>query len=330
MIRRKLSALTVALFAVMTLVISSAVPLASAASTSTAGSGMRVSPVTTNVTGNPGETTVVKVSVQNVTSATTTYSVIINDFTSTDKETGEPAILLDADKYAPSHSLKRFVEPIGDVTLKPNEEKTISVNIDIPKNAPGGGYFGAVRFAPADETGKNNVTLAASVASLILIRVSGDVKDDLRLASLDVRQGDSPKVVVFNNKNLTGVVRFDNKGNVQEQPFGKVSVKKGDKEIFSAEINNTDPRGNVLPGSIRRFTVDLKNIGSFGKYTLVGNFGYGSNGQLISGQQTFYVIPMFLILLVVLLILLIIFLIFGMPRLIKKYNQGVLNKARRR
>jgi hypothetical protein len=60
----------------------------------------------------------------------------------------------------------------------------------------------------------------------------------------------------------------------------------------------------------------------------MGNFGYGSNGQLLSGQTTFYVVPVGLIIAVIIVLLLIAFGIFGLPRLIRAYNRSVIRKAR--
>jgi hypothetical protein len=137
-------------------------------------------------------------------------------------------------------------------------------------------------------------------------------------------------VIFTSNKNLQGVVRVRNSGNVQEQPFGRIVLKKGDKVLGSYEINNTDPRGNVLPDSIRKFSVDLKNVGSFGKYTLQGNFGYGSSGQLLSASTSFYIVPVWMIIIVLLLLALVLFLIFGLPKAVRRYNQNILRRAGRR
>jgi uncharacterized membrane protein len=162
------------------------------------------------------------------------------------------------------------------------------------------------------------------------VRVSGNVVDNLQLASLDVRQynAGSPQAVFFSNKNLVVAARFQNLGNVQEQPFGKVLFENGKKELATYEINNTTPRGNVLPGSIRMFTVNLTKIGIFGKYTVSGNFGYGANGQLLSGSTTFYVIPLAAVIAIVVVILLILFLIFGLPKMIRSYNRRIIRRAR--
>jgi hypothetical protein len=329
MIRSRLSAAIVGGLSALVVAISAILP-ATAATPTANGNGMKVSPVRTDLTINPGQTQTVTVNIQNVTNSPATLQVLVNDFVAGKDESGQPAIILDANKFAPSHSLKRYIADIPDITLNANEQKAIKVTISIPKDAAGGGYFGAIRFAPASIDNTKNIALSASVGSLILVRVPGDIKDDLRLVSLDVRRGTSAQVLFTSNTDLKEAARFENKGNVQEQPFGKVVLKKGSKVLQTVEINNIEPRGNVLPDSIRRFEVDLNKVGSFGKYTVQGNFGYGTSGQLLSGQTTFYVIPLALIILAIALVLVILFLIFVLPRLVRRYNRSVVRKASRR
>lgn len=297
-----------------------------------AGNGLKVSPVTTNVTINPGQSQTVQIYVQNVTKGVVTLQAIVNDFTASTNETGTPALLLNPGEYAPTHSLKRYVSPISDVTLQPGEQKVVNVLITIPKNAPGGGYYGAVRFAPATSTGNSNVTLSASVGSLILVRVPGNVKEMLRLDSFDVRsnENESPRVVFTSGDSLVVVARFENLGDVQEQPFGKIILKQGNTQLASYEINNVTPRGNVLPSSVRKFSVKLTKVGAIGKYTVMGNFGYGTSGQLVSGETTFYVVPVTLILVVLGVILAVVFFVFILPRMIREYNRRIVERATRR
>jgi hypothetical protein len=294
--------------------------------------GYRVSPVRTELILEPGGTKSFPVYVQNISGATENLQVVVNDFEAGADESGQPALLLNG-KDAPRHGLRRYVTvPTSTITLKPNEQKSVTIQVAIPKNVPGGGYFGAIRFAPAGDTSEKgkNVNLAASVASLVLVKVPGQITEQLSIASFDVRQGDSPRILFTSNKNLKAVVRFQNSGNVQEQPFGKIQLKKGKQVLATTDINTTDPRGNVLPDSIRRFSVDLNKVGKFGKYTIEGNFGYGTTGQLLSAKTTFYVIPVYLLVLVLLLLALILFLIFGLPRLIRNYNRHILARAGRR
>jgi hypothetical protein len=297
--------------------------------------GYQVSPVRTDLTINPGQTQDITVYIQNVSSAVEQLQTVVNDFQAKD-ETGTPALLLNG-QNAPQHGLKKYVSlASGNFTLQPKEQKGVVVHITIPKGAPGGGYFGAVRFQPASTAGTSNVNLAASVTSLILVRVSGNVTDQLSIASFDVQKQPAdatktPSASKFytSGKNLQVAVRFQNGGNVQEEPFGKIILKKGKTVLDQQEVNNTTTRSNVLPGSIRRFTVDLHNTSAYGKYTLEGNFGYGTSGQLLSAKTTFYVIPVTMIIIGLLILVVLLFLIFALPR-IRRNFRIVRNKPSRR
>jgi hypothetical protein len=298
-----------------------------------AGNGLRVSPVRTDLVLNPGQNHTVNINVTNVTSQPATLQAVINDFVGNPDESGNPALLLNPDQYASNRSLKRLIAPVKDFSMKPGESKTVPVVISIPKNAAGGGYFGAVRFGPAGSNAAQDqtVSLAGSVGSLILVKVPGDIREQLSIASFDVRRKDSPSSLYMDTKDLSATVRFKNDGNVQEAPFGKILLKNRSGKVLSTyEINNTNPPGNVLPDSIRKFTVPIKGVGSFGQYKLEGNFGYGSGGQLLSASTTFYVVPKSLILIFILIVALLAFLVFGMPRLVRSYNRRVIRKATRR
>jgi hypothetical protein len=215
--------------------------------------------------------------------------------------------------------------------LQPNEQKAVSVLLKIPLGTTGGGYYGAIRFAPTGPGGSKNVNLSASVASLVLITVPGNLVEQLSIAGFGVSQGNSTQVHSFflSNKNLHAITRFQNSGNVQEQPFGKIVLKRGSTALGTYTVNDASSPGNVLPDSTRLFNTKLSKIGWYGKYKIEGNFGYGSKGQLLTAQSTFYVIPIPIIILAILVLLLILFLIFGLPRLIRRYNRRVIARANR-
>src|SRR5581483_6082156 len=158
-----------------------------------------------------------------VTAATAVFQAIVNDFVANPNETGAPALLMNPNQYATSHSLKRFVAPIKNFSVGAGKEVTIPVVITVPKNAAGGGYYGAVRFAPASSSAPGKtVSLAGSVGSLILIKVPGNIHEQLSIASFDVRHNGSPSSFFTNGKKLTVTTRFQNEGNIQEEPFGKI------------------------------------------------------------------------------------------------------------
>jgi hypothetical protein len=192
---------------------------------------LKVTPVRSDIEVNPGEKTTVETSVTNLTDAPITIRPIENDFIAGD-ERGTPALILDADQSAPTHSLKKFMKPLSDVVIPAKSTKRIDVVIDVPKDAQAGGYFGAVRFAPAVAEGDNQVNLSASVASLILLTVSGPVTEKLNLTDFDVKQGEKSGSLFQTPDNLLVTFRFENKGSLQIGPFGQLSVQKGDKVVY--------------------------------------------------------------------------------------------------
>src|ERR1017187_340450 len=172
--------------------------------------GYRISPVRTDLTINPGSNTVVTVYLQNASSAIENVQVIINDFEPPANETGNPSLLLNG-ATAPQHSLKQFVTtPIPDFTLQPNQQKAVSVAVSVPAGAVSGGYYGAIRFAPVGALGSKNVNLSASIASLVLITVPGNLNDQLSIAGFGVSQGSSTRLHSFflTSNNLHAIIRF--------------------------------------------------------------------------------------------------------------------------
>ncbi len=277
--------LTLTLATAMSLLIGSH---ASAVNNST--NTLKISPVRTDIEIKPGESKTVQTRVTNLTNDTITVRPVENDFISGD-ERGTPALILDESQYAPTHSLKRFMVPLEDVTIPAGESKLISVTINVPASAQAGGYFGAVRFAPTSPDSGGQVNLSASAASLILLTVPGDIVEKLNMTSFTIQQNGIVGDNFNSSKDIQASVRFENKGNAQVGPFGKVSVKKGGKVIYDVDFNNKDPRDVVLPDSARRWDIPLNNISGFGKYTVSATFTYGKTNQTTEVTKTFWVIP---------------------------------------
>jgi hypothetical protein len=306
-VRRILALLTVLPMAVTFL----ASPLASAQEVNNAANTLKVSPVRTDISIPAGETKSVEVIVTNLTSQPLTVRPIENDFVAGD-ERGTPSLILDENQYAPTHSLKRFMTPLTNVTIPANESKIVNVVISVPKDAQAGGYFGALRFAPVDPSGGGQVNLSASVASLILMTVPGPAVETLELTDFKILQDDKTGSFFLTPNDIIATVRFQNKGNIQLGPFGKVTVTQGSTVVYDVDFNDADPREVVLPDSARRWDIPLDKIGTFGYYTVTGVFTYGSTNQTFEVKQSFWVIPLWMIItaivVVVLLIALAIFL----------------------
>lgn len=299
------------------------------AATTNRGNGMEVAPVRTDLVLKPGESKTVTIFIRNVTEGTEILNVVKNDFRATD-ESGAPSLMLNGEAD-PRHGLKNYMTAPSTVTIPKGQQQEVRVTVKMPADIAGGGYYGAIRFVPTAQSSNavaegDQVNLAGSVASLILVRVPGDITENVQIASLSAAKDGEAGSFFTTGSGMQAIVRFRNSGNVQEQPFGKITLKKGDKVLATYDVNNATPPGNVLPDSIRRFTIDLEGkVSGFGKYTLVGNFGYGTGSQALTATTTFFVIPLYMIIGFIVLILLIV----GVIWFLKNYKKRILRSARR-
>jgi hypothetical protein len=308
-----------------------AVAATSAASTSTTNNAntLKISPVRSDLTAKPGTSAKVDMTVTNLTAAPLMIHPIENDFVQGD-ETGTPALILDENSYAPTHSLKRFMAPLSNVTIPAHGMQTITLTINVPANAGAGGYYGAVRFAPVSADGSKSVNLNASAASLVLLTVPGKLVEQLNLTNFDVQQKGDTATSFHSPNNLDLLVRFENKGNVQSAPFGQVYVKKGDKVLYTADFNQQQPHDEVLPDGARRWVVPLKDLGKFGKYTIGGTFSYGTTNKSVEITKTIWIIPTAYIFGGIFLLVLLALVIFGFITFLRSYKRRILRQSRRR
>jgi hypothetical protein len=274
------------------------------------GSGLSVSPTRTELSIQPGKTDKVEISIRNVTRGAIVAKPFISDFES-DDATGEPKLYANTDKRN-SASIASFVTGLRDVELAPGESKNLTYTVSIPTNAAPGGYYGAVayRAVPANQAGPESgeVALTANVASLVLIEVPGDITEQIQITSLKIGKTDGNNPVSFGSFFTTkpdrGAITIKNNGNSFSKPFGTVSLTNmSGKQIYSYELNNATPRGNILPKSSRTFTDEIKNIGKPGRYTLTANISHGTGGEVITQKVSFWYVPVWLLVALAVLLL---------------------------
>lgn len=281
------------------------------AQTQQSGNGFRISPVRSEFTIEKGKSEVLNMTLENPADAPTTARAIVNDFIASDKEDGEPRLILDENAEAPKNSFKTLVQPIADVQLGPREKKEITVTIRIPENANAGGYYGAVRFAPAtQDSGSGNVGLTASVGSIVLVRVPGNLIERLDLLELTAGQNGKPKSLI-NSGEVSVITRLKNEGDIHVKPFGKITVKNMfGKVVYEGEFNvgdTEDSRANILPGSTRKFENSLGKQNLIGRYTIEANLGFSQgSGDIISAKTSFWYLPLWTVIALVLVVVIIV------------------------
>ncbi len=294
---------------------------ARAQNSASAGHGFQISPVLVELNADPGKQYTISIKLKNVTANTLSTKSQVNDF-GAKGENGDPEIFLN-EKEKSTYSLKSWVDKIPSYTLKSQESKTIPITINIPSNAEPGGHYGVVRFtgvAPELAGDESEVALSGSIGTLLLVRVSGGVKEGLKLEDFFTTQN-GKKSSFFEKGPISLVERIKNTGNVHIKPTGTVVVK----DMFGktkASLKVNEPPKNILPDSIRRFEQELNKKWLFGRYTVDLNLAYGT-----TGQTTFWVIPWKLI---VVALLSIVALFFFLRFVVKKYNAMILRKHGKR
>lgn len=287
----------------------------------TGGSGLRISPTRSELSIVPGDSRTITQTVKNVTQSPVTVQPALNDFES-DGVSGEPKLIGDPDQVS-AYSLREFISLPEDFDLQPDEEKELTIQVAVPENASPGAYFGSVlyRASPQGDEGSGQVALVASVGSLVLLEVPGEITEKIQINDISAYLDDNSGSL-FTKKPTDIGVEVENLGNSFSQPFGKVIVKdwRGN-DVFSYELNDGQPRGNVLPESTRLFMqelydVEVKTVNGEeeitktspikwpGRYEITGNISHGTTGEIFTVSTTFWYIPAWLI--IVLLVLLVV------------------------
>lgn len=283
------------------------------------GNGFRISPVRAEYTVDKGDGKTIAITLENPSNSATVARGVVNDFVASDREDGEPRLILDDNAKAPRNSFKDLVQPIGDITLAPREKKEVPVTIRVSSDAHSGGYYGAIRFVTVNnDIANNNVGLNASVGTIVLVTVPGDLTQKLTLVQFGTADSKGKFKSFFTSGRVHVVARVKNVGDIHVKPFGKVIITnfKG-KVVESYEVNNKEPRDNVLPDSVRRFENTLNNKKWFGRYTVEANVGYVlGSGDIISSKSTFwYVPPWALIVLLIIVAAVVVGVVFGVSKL---------------
>lgn len=293
-------------------------------------SGLQISPTRSELTIEQGKAGTVEMSIKNITAGDIIAKPEINDFEA-DNDTGSPRLITDQSEPT-ANSIQNFISDIGDIRLKSDETRNLKINVSVPKDQPAGGYFGVIRFkafpiSNVDDNPDQAVSLTASVGHIVLVEVPGEITERITLLSLRAEKGGQPGSIFADAPDKLGL-EIKNEGNGFAKPFGTVNVEDfGGNEVYRYEINNTQPRGNVLPNSTRIFRDEIKNISSaFGRYTATASVSYGSGGEVLMIKSTFWIIPLWLRILAIIVVAAVVYAIVRVYRKLRENKRGYKKK----
>ncbi len=296
---------------------------------------LTVSPAKLEISGDPGQTVSGEFKITNEQQETKTFYASFENFESSG-ETGVPSFI------GANGGLATWIRTESKVTLNPGESKAIPFSVVIPKNTEPGGYFAAVFWGtqPPSAQGGKQVVIGAKLGILVLLRVSGQVKEAGGLLGFSAESGQR----FFSMLPVAFSYRFNNTGGDRIVPSGDVAIRN----LFSfnsATLSANIRDGSVLPDSIRKFEVAWNgnlpavdagaepgffeaaarqwNEFHFGWYTANLNLAWGTQNETATARYDFFIIPWQLLTLLAVLLAL---LGFG----VKKYNHWVVEKAKSR
>lgn len=314
---------------------------------------LTISPVRMEISGDPGQTLNGRLGLFNEQDETKTFYSSAANFEAKG-ESGAPYFLPDT-----SSGLASWITVQESVTLKAGERKEVPYSIQIPPNTEAGGYFAAILWStsPAQQ-GAGQVSIGGKLGMLILLSVTGELKEGGDGGLLDFKIDEDRRVV--SALPITLVYRFSNEESERVKPDGEIKIKN----LFgftAATLDANPQKGNVLPRSIRKFSIiwaekgqdksvllssveEAAKKGQQGFFAAAknqwSNFALGpykaelnlSYGKLSEAEATktakasfrFFVIPWQLLSIVIFILVL---LGFGGWFGLKKYNRWIISKA---
>lgn len=204
------------------------------------------SPIPISLITEPGSTISTDLRVKNAGIKTETLEVGLMKFGAYGEE-GKPK-LMDKEKGDDFFDWISFSENSFDVL--PNQWKTITTTIKVPKTAAFGYYY-AVTFSRAQKekaTGPRQTAIVGATATLVLL----EVRVPHAKREVEVLEFSADKKI-YEFLPVTFTVKLKNKGNVHVAPRGNIFIDKGSKkDLAIVEVN--PEKGNLLPNSNRIFS----------------------------------------------------------------------------
>ena len=301
-------------------------------------SALTFTPVRLEITGDPGQVLSKEMTLINERTTPETYYSSYMNFEA-QGETGTPNFV-DA-----KEDLGTWMKAPDAVVLAPGQSKIVPITITIPKDADPGGHFAVVFWGttPNNSTSGNQVSIGAKSGILILLRVNGDVSENGGVLEFATKN----KQTFYTSLPVTFYYRFQNSGDDRIKPAGDV-IMKNMIGLTGAKISGNPVEGNILPHSVRKFEttwqgkdgpdpVEEKDQGNFfnkvsrewnnfafGRYNAHLMLTYGTKNEIATATFPFWVFPWHLLLFVIVSLIVIFYV--G-RKLIRKYNQWVIEKA---
>ncbi len=265
-----------------------------------------VGPGKTELQLEPGDSTVINLTVTNRMGVDKTFKFTTEDFKGSNNSE-ETVVLLGNDRGP--YSLKDYITFDSDtVTLKHGQRVTVPLTIKVPYDAQPGGLYGAVlvqtvsKKADKDISSNTANALVTRVGTLFFVKVPGPTKTEGSISEFYIpgnRKFLTTGPVKFN-------IQFKNTGNVYLNPYGQIKIRN----IVGSEVADIEVKPwFAMPDSTRFREVTWDRLFAFGRYTATAEINRGYDNKIDTLSYSFWVIPVLPVVIVLVVLLVIAFLI---------------------
>jgi hypothetical protein len=250
-------------------------------------SGIKVIPATIEKPAKPGDVLNEVLEITNVSEEEKEYYIYKRNIKGVE-EGGVPVFSLEGEEptgYEISEWIEMQAEPIR---LAPRTSLVFPITIRVPETASPGSHFGGI-FVSVEPPRLREIGAGVGyeVASIISIRIDGDIIDDARIRSF------STDKLFYSSKNVRFTARLENQGNILIRPYGPITITSalgGEPRV----LNVNDTLAGVFPGTVREidFSWDEEGLG-FGKYEAILALTYEGEGgnKTIDASLVFWIFP---------------------------------------
>ncbi len=176
------------------------------------------------------------------------------------------------------------------VTLAPKEAKTISYTIELPSNAPPGGFYFAIvasssprKYQSHGGQLESGASVVASVSELVFVKINGPVSYNAKIEEFNTAN----KKRFFFYGPINFIARIKNLSNVHTIFSNQIEVEN---VIFPEKYVLKMKDQRIMPNAIRKFTAAMPGKWHLGYYkaTLTSSYAGGNNLQNVI---MFWIVP---------------------------------------
>lgn len=248
--------------------------------------GINIKPAIVEDRVDPGQTYNFTLRVTNLSEVDRTYYLSAQDITGLD-DRGLP--IFAEEGMATEFELSNWIRlPSDSIFIRAGQMAEVPYSITVPQDASPGAHFGGVFFdAQAQRPGQTGSGVGTKVGTIINLRISGDIVEDMQLREFSTNQS------IYNEPQVLFTTRAENLGNVLVRPHGVIEIT----DMFGAkvgEVRVNDSAAPIFPGAERSYETEWSSDRfAFGRYQALLSIVYGEDGRKTEIRTTsFWVLPL--------------------------------------